>query len=214
LTKITDRGFYRRDGLTLAKDLIGKTLVHCVNGIELCGIIAETEAYMGVTDRASHAFGGRRTKRTETMYLEGGYAYVYLIYGMYSCMNITAGETDNPEAVLIRAVYPTCGIYSIVENVRRKGRRKTLKQTSEISSRDLYSFTNGPGKLCNAFDLGREHDGCDMLSDSLFIRDDGWRARDILTAPRVGIDYAGEAAEYPWRYMASCLNGVPIFERN
>ncbi len=100
----------------MARELIGKTLVHRVGGVELAGIISETEAYMGVTDKASHAYGGRRTARTETMYLVGGFSYVYRIYGIYFCMNITAGEEGSAEAVLIRGVMPVGGTREIWEN--------------------------------------------------------------------------------------------------
>jgi len=183
-----------------------------MDGVEVCGIISETEAYMGVTDRACHAFGGRRTKRTETMYLEGGHAYVYLIYGMYSCMNITANLENIPEAVLIRAVYPLGGKEQLLDNVRHTSKRRNLPEdVSKMSASQIYSLTNGPGKLCNAMGITRELNGHDMISDEFFVRDDGWRAEGILESPRIGIDYAGEAASYPWRFTAKEKNGIPLF---
>ena len=112
--------------LELSEKLLGKTLVHIVDGVKIGGVITETEAYMGVGDKASHAYGGRRTARTETMYLEGGCAYVYLIYGMYSCMNITANMSGIPEAVLIRAVYPVFGEDKLYELVKKRSRRRNL----------------------------------------------------------------------------------------
>lgn len=207
------REFYTVDGLTLAQSLIGKTLVHRVNGVELCGIISETEAYMGVTDKASHAYGGRKTARTETMYLRGGFAYVYRIYGMYSCMNITANEEGNAEAVLIRAVLPCGGEDAIYENYRRSSRRKNLPESyAALSKTDLYRCTNGPGKLCQALAIGQGQNRTDMLSDEFFVRDDGWFTPEILRAPRIGIDYAEEAADFPWRFTASEKNGLPVFQ--
>ncbi len=183
-----------------------------MDGVELRGIISETEAYMGVTDRASHAYGGRRTKRTETMYLEGGYAYVYLIYGIYSCMNITASHTDNPEAVLIRAVYSPESVGALIGNLKKHGGKSNALWTKEhLSEKEIYSLTNGPGKLCRAFGLSREHDACDMMSDHLYLCDEGYTAEEIVASPRIGIDYAGEAAAYPWRFTASCRGGVPSF---
>ncbi len=208
------REFYKRDGLTLARELIGKVLVHRVGGVELAGIISETEAYMGVTDKASHAYGGRRTARTETMYLEGGFAYVYRIYGIYFCMNVTAGEEGSAEAVLIRGVLPHAGKREIWENYQRFSRKKLVEPYKEgMDPKKLFFCTAGPGKLCLSMAIGGAENRTDMLSPDFFIRDDGWRAARILTAPRIGIDYAEEAALYPWRFTAELKNGAPFFTR-
>ncbi len=213
MTELT-RDFYTRDGLTVARELIGKTLIHRVDGRELRGIITETEAYMGVTDKASHAYGGRRTKRTATMYLMGGYAYVYLIYGMYSCMNITAATDGNPEAVLIRCVMPDGDRQGILDHFRMTSRRKNLPVCAEdMAPAELYSLTNGPGKLCSGMGITLEQNGADMTSGSLTVCDEGWRAEEILALPRVGIDYAEEAAAFPWRFTVSCANGCPRLVR-
>lgn len=220
------REFYLADALTLSENLIGKTLVHRINGIELAGIITETEAYMGVIDRASHAYGGRRTERTKTMFLEGGHAYVYLIYGIYSCMNITANVDGNPEAVLIRGVYPITGEEEMYRAYLTKGRRKksSPKAFDELSKKELFSIANGPGKLCVSMSIDRSLDKFDMTFENsvntnssecgFFVRDDGYRAAEILRSPRIGIDYAGEAAEYPWRFTAKEQNGIPILVKN
>src|SRR5690554_6718560 len=101
-----NRDFYNRDSLTVAKDLLGKYLVHIVDGVKLVGKIVETEAYMGVEDKAAHSYGGRRTPRVEVMYGPPGYAYVYLIYGMYDCFNVVTNKEGIPQAVLIRAIEP------------------------------------------------------------------------------------------------------------
>lgn len=220
------REFYRTDALNLSENLIGKTLVRRVNGVELAAVITETEAYMGVIDRASHAYGGRRTARTETMFLEGGHAYVYLIYGIYSCMNITANTDGNPEAVLIRGVYPIAGEEEMYRAYLAGGRRKKAqpKAFDELSRKELFSLTNGPGKLCVAMSIDRSLDKFDMtFEDSVngdlsnhefFVRDDGYRAAEIVRAPRIGIDYAGEAADYPWRFTAKEENGLPVLVKN
>ena len=220
------REFYRTDALVLSENLIGKTLVHRVNGVELAGVITETEAYMGEIDRASHAYGGRRTARTETLFLEGGHAYVYLIYGIYSCMNITANENGVPQGTLIRAVYPIAGQEEMYRTYIEKGRRKKSppKASADLSPKERYSLTNGPGKLCVAMAVDRSLDRHDMvIEDSgngrpgksdFFVRDDGYCAEEIVRAPRIGIDYAGEAAEYPWRFTAREKNGVPMLRKN
>lgn len=218
--------FYRTDALVLSENLIGKTLVHRVNGVELAGIITETEAYMGEIDRASHAYGGRRTARTETLFMEGGHAYVYLIYGIYSCMNITANADGVPQGTLIRAVYPIAGQEEMYRTYLEKGRRKKAppKDFEDLSAKELYSLTNGPGKLCVAMSIDRSLDRWNMTfansvndgfsENKFFVRDDGYRAAEIVRAPRIGIDYAGEAAEYPWRFTAKEKNGVPMLVKN
>ena len=114
--------FYRKDAVTLARELLGKVICTVNDGVLTSGIISETEAYMGAVDRASHAFGGRRTARTEIIYSQGGCAYVYLIYGMYYCMNVVANEKNVPEAVLIRAVIPENGV-DVMHNRRMSERR-------------------------------------------------------------------------------------------
>ena len=206
--------FYRADGLTLAERLLGKTLVHRTEAGEMRGIITETEAYMGVCDRASHAYGGRRTERTESMYLDGGHAYVYLIYGIYNCMNITANVADVPEAVLIRAIYPTVGRDLFLRNYRLRGRRRNLPGSADaMSNADVYKLTNGPGKLCVSMDIDRRHDKISMMGDELFLIDEGYTPRKIIRASRIGIDYAGEDRNNPWRFTVSDRGGVPELVR-
>ena len=167
---------------------------------------------MGVIDKASHAYGGRKTARTETMYLRGGFAYVYRIYGIYFCMNITANLEGNAEAVLIRGVFPNGGFDEMYENLRKHSRRKCMPESAAaLSEAGRYSFTNGPGKLCIAMQIGADNNRNDMLSESFYVRDDGYAAEEILTASRIGIDYAEEAALYPWRFFAKENKGVPVF---
>jgi DNA-3-methyladenine glycosylase len=182
------REFYLRDALTVARDLLGKRLVVPSEGGErVAGVVVETEAYAGPEDKASHARGGRRTARTETMYARGGRAYVYFIYGMYFQFNVVANVEDIPHAVLVRAVEPE-------EGVERMRARRPVKN-------DL-SLTSGPGKLCAAFGIDRTFDGEDLLGRRVWLEETGREvsAREVATGPRVGIDYAEEFRDKPWRF--------------
>jgi DNA-3-methyladenine glycosylase len=157
------------------------------NGRRVSGIIVETEAYRGPEDRASHAHGGRRTRRTETMYRIGGTAYVYFVYGMYHQFNVVTNACGIPHAVLVRGLEPLEGIE--VMQHRRPGRADA-------------NLANGPGKLCLALGIDRSLDGADLLADGVWIEG---RAREvppssIACGPRIGVDYAGEWAKRPWRF--------------
>lgn len=186
--------YYERDGVSLARDLLGKVLVTCVGGVKTAGVVSETEAYMGVTDRASHAYGGRRTARTETMYLPGGHAYVYLIYGMYSCMNVVAAEKDNPEAVLIRGIIPYEGIEVMAE--RRGGNKASANVKRHLA--------DGPGRLCTALGIDRTFDTLRLDGDVIYVCDCGIELKDeILCSKRINIDYAGEDVHKLWRFTMS-----------
>jgi DNA-3-methyladenine glycosylase len=182
------REFYARQNvLTVARELLGKLLVvPTANGSRVSGMIVETEAYRGPEDRASHAYGGRRTKRTETMYQLGGTVYVYFVYGMYNQFNVVTNIRDIPHAVLVRALQPVEGI----EDMR--DRRQTH------SDRNL---TSGPGKLCIAMGIDRKLDREDLLGERVWIEEGEKIPRTrIATGPRVGIDYAEEWTEKPWRF--------------
>lgn len=211
---ILPRSYYTTDALTLAQSLIGKVLVRCTENGLTAGIISETEAYMGVIDKASHAYNGRRTERTETLYLPGGHAYVYLIYGIYSCMNITANEGGNPEAVLIRGVVPCHGFDRMLINYADFSayRTRQKKFSAEKYMKAPYKLTDGPGKLCAAMAIDRNLDKADMCRSSdtycptaeIFVADMGITpVHGISASPRIGIDYAEEAALFPWRFTAN-----------
>lgn len=178
--------FYRRDTTAVARELLGCRLVHIVNGQRISGRIIETEAYLGVTDRACHSYGGRKTERVKSLYLAGGHAYVYFIYGMHFCFNVVTRKRGEPEAVLIRALAPEQGL----PEMRRRRRIK--------KDRDL---ANGPGKLCQALGIDRACDGLDLTGDNLFI-EKGFvdEAESLVISARVGVDYAGEAATWPLRF--------------
>jgi len=182
------RDFYTRANvLHVARDLLGKLLVvPNRNGKRVSGKIVEVEAYRGPQDRAAHSYGGRRTKRTETMYGIGGTAYVFFVYGMYYQFNVVTGAAETPHAVLIRAVEPVEGIELI-----RKRRH----------SQPDHHLTNGPGKLCIALDIDRRLDGDDLLGNKVWLEEDAKVPRSrIMSGPRVGIDYAAEWKDKPWRY--------------
>jgi DNA-3-methyladenine glycosylase len=153
------------------------------------GIITETEAYGGPTDAASHAFGNRRTARTEVMFAAGGVAYVYFCYGMHRLFNIVTGPKDSPEAVLVRAVLITGG-HDLVRQ-RRKG----------IAEKD---WASGPGRVCAALGIEMHHNRHDLLTgEAIWIEDRGVRVpvREIKRTPRIGVDYAGKWAAKPWRFV-------------
>jgi DNA-3-methyladenine glycosylase len=183
------RDFYARgDALVVARELLGKLLVvPAPTGERVSGRIVEVEAYCGVEDRASHAYGGRRTARTETMYRAGGVAYVYFVYGMHHQFNVVTGPKDVPHAVLVRAVEPFEGI----EWMRR--RRPVVKD------REL---TSGPGKLCRALGIDRSFDGADLSGARVWIEEAGatFSQEEVAAGPRIGIAYAGADALKPWRF--------------
>lgn len=183
--------FYRRDPVSLARALLGQRLVRMLDGQRLSGTIVETEAYLGAEDRAAHTFGGRRTTRNASMWLAGGHAYVYFIYGMHFCLNVVAGEADDPVAVLVRAIEPVEGIETMRAN---RGNRVTRPQ----------QLCSGPAKLCMALRIGRELDGVDLTrSNDLFIEGSARRhisEDQIVASARIGVDYAGDWAQKPLRF--------------
>lgn len=183
-----DLAFFSMPTLDLAKALLGKCLIHESPEGTTSGLIVETEAYIGPHDKASHSYGGRRTSRVEPMYGPPGHAYVYLIYGMYHCFNVVSGEIGAPEAVLIRALHPKEGLQLM------KKRRPSIRRQVDL--------TNGPGKLCTAMGITRDHNQFHLITSPLYIEDVGSNPRpeDILCGPRIGIPYAEEAIHYPWRF--------------
>lgn len=192
------RSFYtRKNVLAVARELLGKLLVvPAPDGSRVSGMIVETEAYRGPEDRASHAFGGRRTNRTETMYGIGGTAYVYFVYGMYNQFNVVTNFHNIPHAVLVRALEPVEGIEWM--RARREGH----------SDRNL---TSGPGKLCLAMGIDRSLDRADLLGDRVWIEAGQRIPRSrIASGPRVGIDYAQEWVDKPWRFW---LRDSPFVSR-
>ena len=173
-----DRNFYIRDGLSVARDLIGKQLVHCTSKGITKGIIVEAEAYIGPEDAASHAYKSLRTDRTQIQYGIGGHAYIYTIYGLHTCMNVVANQKDFPEVVLIRALQPTVGI-ELMQNRRQK--------------QSVRELCNGPGKLSQAMGITKNCYGLDLCGNELYIETVAGSALSVSTTKRINIDYAGEA---------------------
>jgi len=182
------RSFYtRQDVVQIAKDLIGKYIFTHFNGEITGGIIIETEAYEGITDRASHAYGGRRTARTEVMYADGGVAYVYLCYGMHSLFNIVTNIQGVPHAVLIRGIYPSVG----KEMMKMRTQKPELVRGSGI----------GPGKVSKLLGIHYSHTGIDLLGDNIWLEDRGVAFNDaILAGTRIGVQYSDQDALLPYRF--------------
>jgi len=181
--------FRHEDVIELSRRLLGKRLMTKLPGASATGgIIVETEAYSGPEDKASHAFNNRRTKRTEVMFEAGGVAYVYLCYGIHSLFNVVTGADGIPHAVLIRALEPTHGSRQMLE---RTGNRRGENR-----------MTSGPGKLARALGIRPFHSGESLIGNTIWIEDDNKQvsAEDIASGPRIGVDYAGEYAEKPWRF--------------
>lgn len=180
--------FYTRDVLTVARELLGKILVRRSDKNLLAGIIVEAEAYDGSFDEAAHTYNGK-TKRNEIMFEEGGYFYVYFTYGAHFCCNVVTGVKNHGTAVLIRAVEPIAGIEIMGKNRFGKGL---------LNEREKLNLTSGPGKVCQAFGINKEHYGMDLTGEEIYllnrrkIRDD-----KIIVAKRIGIK---KSIDLPWRF--------------
>jgi DNA-3-methyladenine glycosylase len=181
--------FYQSDDVNdLAIRLLGKKLVTVVDGVLTAGVIVETEAYKGIEDKASHAFGGRLTNRTQTMYEPGGITYVYLCYGIHSLINVVTGPEFTPHAVLIRGLEPTHGVEVML--LRR--------HMASLQPR----ITAGPGALSKALGIDRGLNGKDLSGEEIWIEDydQPYHSGEIITSPRIGVSYAQDHALLPWRY--------------
>lgn len=185
--KLDHRFFLREDTLAVTRGLLGKLLVvSSESGERVSGMIVETEAYLGKIDKAAHSFGGRRTARNEITYAEGGHVYVFFVYGMYYQLNLVTGQAEHPHVCLIRAVEPVEGI-----EIMRK-RRGEMKDAN---------LTSGPGKLCIAFGIDRSLNGEDILGDRIWVEEyKNFSGDEIESGPRIGIDYAEEFIDEPWRF--------------
>lgn len=182
-------GFYRRENVLLvAEELLGKILITRKNAMLTSGRIVECEAYAGIMDKASHAYGARRTNRNETMYAKGGVAYVYLCYGIHHLFNVVTHPGDTPHAILIRSLEPLNGI---PEMLRRTGKEQ-LDNT----------LTRGPGNLSKALGITTLNNGVSLTGKELWLADDGFHysPEQVATSPRIGVDYAGKDALLPYRF--------------
>ena len=187
--KLKEEYYLNEDVVSLAKDLLGKILYTKIDNEITAGIIVETEAYFGIKDKASHAYGGRRTNRTETMYSNGGIAYVYLCYGMHNLFNIVSSKENDPHAVLIRGIEPLVGI-DIIEQ------RRNMPHTKG-------AISAGPGSAAKALGIDKTFNAKNLTGDEIWIEDHAIRYKDedIVATPRVGIAYAKEHALLPWRFF-------------
>ena len=195
------REFYAQDTLEAARRLLGKVLVRRLGDELLAGRIVETEAYVGRCDKACHAYNYRRTPRTATLFSQPGTAYIYLIYGMYHCLNFVTEPEGEPAAVLLRALEPLAGIEAMAR--RRYGDKP-------MTAYRRKHFLDGPGKVCQALALTRAENGLDLTGDTLFLCDCPEDAglspfpaavrERVVTGPRIGVDYAEEARDFPWRF--------------
>ena len=181
--------FYdREDVVQIARDLLGKIIITKFDGVSTSGKITETEAYIGLTDKASHSFGGKRTLRNENMYAAAGTTYVYICYGMHHLFNVVSNAKNIPDAVLIRAIEPLSGIEIMLE---RTGK---LKPDSTL--------TKGPGNAAKALGISKNHSGINLLKDEIYIADDGLIIEQSLigTSSRIGVESSGDAALKPYRF--------------
>ena len=196
-----DEKFFLRDTVLAAQDLLGRYLVREADGEVMVCRITETEAYIGAIDKACHAYGGRRTPRTETLYAAPGTAYVYLIYGMYNCLNFVTGPEGEASAILVRGCVP-------VHNVDAVARRRFGVAADKLSAYQRKNFMNGPGKLCKGLSIDRTLNALPLGSDALYLAHElpefGLERRPdglpFHTGKRIGIDYAEEAIDFPWRF--------------
>lgn len=188
MAKLKPEYFQNKDVIFLAQDLLGKILFTKKNGEITAGIITETEAYFGEEDKASHAYGGRQTLRTEAMYQPGGYSYIYLCYGIHHLFNIVVSLKNDPKSVLIRSVEPYQG-FSVIENRRNR------------SSSDK-SISSGPGSVCKALGIDMIFNRKPLTGEDIWIEDSGsqYRTEDIASTPRIGVAYADEHAQLPLRF--------------
>ena len=188
MKKLTVEFYDREDVLQIAKDLLGKILITKFDGVVTSGRIVETEAYIAITDRASHTYNGKRTTRNEHMYAEAGMSYVYICYGMHHLFNVVTNKKNIPDAVLIRAVEPLQGIDVM------------LKRTVKLKLDN--TLTKGPGNVGRALGISKDHSGLNLSGNKIFIAEDGtsFTEEEIGTSKRIGVEGAGEAAGYPYRF--------------
>lgn len=188
--KKLDLSFYNRPNVVkIAKELLGTIIVTTFGGLHTSGRIVETEAYEGIIDRASHAWNGRRTNRTEIMFGAPGAAYVYLCYGIHQLFNIVTNEQGIPHAILVRAVEPLTGIEHMLA---RTGKKKAD-----------HTLSRGPGNVAKALGIFTRHTGMSLQSDELYIADDGFTLKkdQVIATPRIGVDYAGDHAAWLYRFI-------------
>ena len=206
--KVLKEDFYGRDTLTVAKELLGKYLIRVIDGRYVGGKIVETEGYLGVNDKAAHAYGGKVTERVKPMYERAGTSYVYSIYGMYYCLNTITEKEGVPQGVLIRAIEPLIGLDKISINRTKKKGEKTFES---LTKKERLNLTSGPSKLCLALDIDKRFNNVLLWGGELFIVDNDDELKKliekeeepcgrIVKSKRIGIDYAEEARDFLYRF--------------
>jgi len=186
--KIPESYYHSNDVVAISRDLLGKYIFTCIDGVKTGGYIVETEAYNGIIDKASHAYGNRKTPRTQTMFMQGGIAYVYLCYGIHEMFNIVTSVEGQPHAILIRAINPTEGIDTMLH------RRNMLVAKPNI--------TSGPGSVAKALGISRKINTFSLQGNDIWLEDNGLTFPDesISSVPRIGVSYAAEDALLPYRF--------------
>ena len=206
--KVLKEDFYGRDTLTVARGLLGKYLIRVIDGRYVGGKIVETEGYLGVKDKAAHAYGGKVTERVKPMYERAGTSYVYSIYGMYYCLNTITEKEGVPQGVLIRAIEPLIGLDKISINRTKKKGEKTFES---LTKKERLNLTSGPSKLCLALDIDKRFNNVLLWGGELFIVDNDDELKKliekeeepcgrIVKSKRIGIDYAEEARDFLYRF--------------
>lgn len=190
------REFYTRNTVEVAKDVLGKVLVHRVDGAEYRGRIVEVEAYLGTSDKAAHSYRGIPTERTAPMFEAGGISYVYFVYGLHHVMNVVTEKEGIPEAIMLRAV-------EIISDRDRSSRLRYGKAWEELTNYQRKNLSNGPGKLTQAMGITTSLSGIPLTGDTLWLEEDINAQDDIEidVGKRIGIDYAEEAIDFPLRFF-------------
>lgn len=216
--EILEKNFYERDTITVAKDLLGKYLVHNINDKIIGGKIVEVEAYTGINDKAAHVYGGKKTPRVMPMYGEAGNTYIYSIYGKYVCLNIITVKKGEPQGVLIRAIEPLFSLNEI-SNYRFN------KSYKELTKKEILNLTSGPSKLCIALNITKELNDKLIGENNLYLLKDSKSLKEILekeeepegsiiASKRIGIDYAMEARDYLYRFYFKDNPYVSVKDKN
>lgn len=202
--KVLKADFYGRKTLVVAKELLGKYLIHEVSGRLIGGKIVETEGYLGVEDKAAHVYGGKKTERVMPLYAKEGTTYIYSIYGMYLCLNAITEREGEPQGVLIRAIEPLMGLDTIAFN-------RNKKSYKELTNKEILNLTSGPAKLCISLDITKNLNNKLLWNGELYIvdKDDDIKkllevneskCGKIVKSKRIGIDYAKEAKDFLYRF--------------
>lgn len=203
MNTLLPKSFYLKDALHVAPRLLGQILVRKINNTYIRCKIVEVEAYIGPDDKGAHVYNNKRTPRTEALFLPGGHTYIYLIYGMYNCLNIVTGKENMPQGVLIRAAQP---IDEISLNI--------IKQNRNIKSKKDFDLTNGPGKLCAALKIDKTLNKYNVISGEELFLEKRDNTHSIVCAPRINIPYAEEYIHVPWRYYIKDNPYVSIIDPN